>query len=563
MLKKRYGSRGYDEKKSGWRFVIAAVIIAALFWFGYQKFIQMNLGKANEAFAASDFDKAAKYFQRVSNLPLTKGRGLDGLGAVNLIQGNQKAARDHFQTILNRKPSKWGGDPKTLVDTFIAMGRYSAGESYREFLLQWFPEKKLKPFYADFAALALNARKPDVAKALLESAPGDDPRYPAVLKKLETIQRQGFIAMITDRNGQPIARFNLENKMPEYATENLFEGWPGLEGEEGLMAKWPEIDWEAQVQTTLDINLQKAARQAMGNYAGTMILLDPRSGDILAAYGTKDLDPFSTAFEPGSVIKVLTLGSILKENPDLKRYAPKDYPSSMTIGGKIFYDWTTQGRLKSVEEGMAVSCNLMFAQMGIDLGWPKLSSDLKRLFDRHLEAELLPEWSSLGHVFRDPEGAYELGRFSIGLDMMESTSLGISLIPSAIVNGGVLPHPRLVLGQVSLEGNVIVQTEPAQLGPIFKQEHLQTLTDAMIAAVDNERGTARRAKLDFVEAAIKTGTSGKRPFDSVMIGFMPVENPKIAFGFFLKSGGKAEINGARVAKNLQEQIKALAPAYLD
>jgi len=563
LVKRRFGSRGYGEKSKGWRFLILGALAAALLWFGYQKFIQMNLSKANEAFAASDYDRAAKYFQRVSSLPLTKGRGLDGLGAVKLIQGEKQAATKHFQSVLTRKPGKWGGDPKMIIDTFLANGRYQAGEAYREFLLQWFPEKKLKPFFAGFASLALGARKPEIARTYLEMAPEDDPRFSMVTSQLEAIQRQGYIPMIADRNGNPIAIYNLDNQNAEYASQKLFVGWPALAGDEGLMAKWPEIDWESQVQTSIDINLQKAARQAMGNYLGTMIILEPRSGDVLAAYGTDGLDPFSTTFEPGSVIKVLTLGSILKENPDLTRYAPKKYPSSMTIGGKIFYDWTTQGQLKTVEEGMAVSCNLMFAQMGIDLGWPKLSSDLKRLFDRHLEPGLLPQWSSLGHVLRDPEGAYELGRFAIGLDMMQSTSLGISLIPSAIVNGGTLPHPRLILGHLNLEGDGVGRTETAKLGPIFKTEHLQMLTAAMVEAVNDERGTARRAKVDFVNAAIKTGTSGERPFDSVMIGFMPVENPKIAFGFFLKSGGKAEIHGGRVAKNLQEQIKALAPTYLD
>lgn len=551
------------EGRSRWRILILGIFLSAIVWWGYQKFINMSLSKGNSALAAGELVRAEKYFQRVSNLPLTKGRGRDALGAIALLRDDRETAKNHFQAVLEKHSSKWGGDPVTVLEAFKATGKYQLGSLYREFLTQWREEKDLKPIYANFADLALGAREADHAKTYFDKADPKAPGYEALRQQIDTILRQGFIPMVVDRHGAPVIIHDLETDAPAYVSKTLFGGWPSLTDQEGFMKRWEQVDWQTKVQTTLDINLQKAAHQAFADYDGTMVLMDPKNGDILAAYGTPGLDPFSQSFEPGSVIKILTLGSILKADPDLSQYAPKKYPSSMTIGGKIFYDWTTQGMLGSVEEGMAVSCNLMFAQMGIDLGWPKLSKDLKLLFDRMLDPKLVPPWASVGHVSHDPEGAYALGRFAIGLDMMASTSLGVALIPGAIANKGVLPHPRLVLGYLNNQNALIQTSQQADLGALFQPEHLDMLKASMVAAVENPRGTARRAKVNFVDAAIKTGTSGDRPFDSVMVGMLPADNPKIVFGFYLKSGGKAEINGGRVAKNLQEQIKALAPDYLD
>lgn len=562
-MARRFGHSDYADKRKNWRFPIFGILTVAMLWWGYQKFISVNLSRANAALAAGDYERAGALFKRVSNLPLTKTRGQDGLGAIALLNDDPEKAKSHFQAVLERKPSSWGGDPKTLLNTFMAKGKYQAGITYKEFLSQWQPETKLEPVYLEFAALALGARQLDIAKSYLEKVDASRSEAAAFKKKLDTIEHQGFIPIMLDRHGAPMIVFDLSSNTPQYASPKIFAGWPAISEGEGLFQRWTEVDWATQIQATVDINLQKAAHQSFGNYVGTMVLIDPTSGEILAAYGTPGLDPFSESFEPGSVIKLLTLGSLLKGSPDLKKYAPKNYPSSITIGGKIFYDWTTQGMLQSVEEGMAVSCNLMFAQMGMDLGWPKLSVDLKRFFDRQLQPEVLPGWASLGRVQRDPEGAYELGRFAIGLDMMASTSLGIALIPAAIANQGTIPHPTLIAGYLNSSQQLIPAKRPPDLGRAFHTENVAQLKASMVAAVNDQRGTARRAKVEWVDAAIKTGTAGERPFDSIMVGMFPVENPKLVFGFFLKGGGKAEINGALVAKNLQEQIKALAPGYLD
>ena len=81
----------------------------------------------------------------------------------------------------------------------------------------------------------------------------------------------------------------------------------------------------------------------------------------------------------------------------------------------------------------------------------------------------------------------------------------------------------------------------------------------MIEVVENENGTARRARMEAVRIAAKTGTAGssQNGLDAIVIGFFPVEKPDYAFALRLEGGGKAEFNGAYV---LRDFLKLLYPS---
>lgn len=556
-----YGS----EKKFGLRWLFLTVFVVGLAWFAHRKYINHNLNNANTALQENNFSDARKYFNRAAAVPLSKNIGEDGLGAIALLEGSGDADV-HFQTILQDRPSRFGGDPGIILQKFLETGRYQQGRGYVAFLKEWRDQEALQPYVLDFATISLGSRELEEAKNFMGQALNfqkEEERYRRLSKQLETVENDGGIPVIIDRNNHPILFFQLREDKYEFDSPKLFEGWGEADGENGFLAGISETDLHNRITTTIDINLQKAAHQAMKGYEGTMVLMDPKTGDLLAAYGTEGQHPFRAGFEPGSVIKVLTYGIFLEEDGDVSGYAPKDYPGFEKIGGKLFYDWTTQGRLDTVDEGMAVSCNLMFAQMGIDLGWPKLSNGFRNIFGAQVHPDGFLGEAGYGRIVRDPENAYELGRIAIGLDLLETTSLGLVLIPGATANQGKLPLPRLIQHFANLEGNAY-KTVPAKSGgKLFSPETADALTQSMIESLRNERGTARRAEVDFLNSAMKTGTAGERPFDSIMIGLFPIENPKVAFAFYLNKGGKCEINGARVAKNLQEQIRALAPGYME
>ncbi|CAM2006763.1 penicillin-binding transpeptidase domain-containing protein [Acanthopleuribacter pedis] len=554
---------GSSEGRGGRRFLILLLVVAGAGYLGYRQFINMTLDKANEALVRRDYQNASLYFERVSGLPFNNGRGHDGLGVLKLLEDDREAAREHFRIVLEHKPSRFGGDPAAVLDLMIEEGRYEAGRIYLTFLQNWKEADALQPYLLDFAAIQLGVRDLKAAKPLLEkvTAQADNPRYEKVTALAKQYEEDGAVPVLLDRNGKAILQYDMQSEAYAFATPKLFAGWNDPNGEQGAPAMLSERERMSRIHTTLDLNLQQVAHQAMEGYNGTMIMVSPQNGEILAAYGTDGNNPFTRTFEPGSVIKVLTYGIFLENGGDVKPFAPRKYPGNMKIGDRILYDWTTQGQLNTVEEGMAVSCNLMFAQMGLEQGWPKLGEGYRGIFDDRVGANLLTA-ATPGRVNKEPENAYELGRIAIGLDFLDTSVVGLVMIPTAVANGGKVAEPWMLKAFSNLEDQPFHTPEPSPEQAIFSAQTAAKLVDSMAASMEAPRGTARRAKVDLVKAAMKTGTAGDRPHDSIMIGIFPVEKPKVAFAFFLDRGGKCEINGARVAKRLQEQMSALAPSYL-
>ena len=553
------------RKKVGSRVLVFLVFFILAAFFGYRHFFGSALKKANDALAAGDYAQSEVHFKKVIKLPFSKGIGRDGLGALALLQGQNDVAASHFQALLQQRPSRFGGDPELILAGFVDKGLYNEGKIYAEFLQQWKGDDQLTHLSVDLAAVYLGARSMDKAQAYLAKVPDqikNKPRFKNLSQLAKSYELSGKIPVLLDRNGAPVLNYNLKTEQYSFVSSRLFGGWESDSIQAAFASAFGESDRFNKIYTSLDLNLQRAASQAMQGYKGTMILSNPQTGEILAAYGTRDYNPFTAAFEPGSVIKILTYGFFLQDGGDPKPYAPKNYPGNVQIGGKIFYDWTTQGQLNSIDEGMAVSCNLMFAQMGLDLSWPRLKKGLSRLYDGQTKPGFWGE-AAFGEIIREPENAWDVGRIAIGLDLISTTSLGLSLIPNMVANNGTLLRPRLLTRFTNIEGTVYREVDAESLGHFLSEVVAEKVTDSMVQAVEFKKGTARRARVPIVKAAMKTGTAGDRPFDSIMVGLLPLPNPKLSFAFYLDEGGKCEINGAKVALLLQEQILALAPEYLE
>jgi len=80
---------------------------------------------------------------------------------------------------------------------------------------------------------------------------------------------------------------------------------------------------------------------------------------------------------------------------------------------------------------------------------------------------------------------------------------------------------------------------------------------AMVAVVEDPYGTGKRAKVDFMRFAMKTGTSGKKDegFDAIITGFFPAEKPRYAFAFRLEGGGKSELKGAQFVYDILNSFR--------
>jgi tetratricopeptide (TPR) repeat protein len=537
-------------------------------WYGHHAYLGHCLRKANHFLAVENLQQSRDFFQKAAAFPLSGGVGLDGLAGLALIRGDREEAQTHFDEALRRRPSHEGARVDLLLHHFLREGLYEEGGIYRDYLLSMRSLAKLQAHILDFAALSLGNRQLAEARRMLTNAPPamrSEPRYEELLAQADQWERVPLVPVVLDRAKQTIVHFDLVNQDYQFSTPVLFNGWPdpGMRASSSFLTTLERRDRFNLIVTTLDLNVQRSVHQAMRGFEGSFVVLDPASGALLAAYGSKGMDPFAWTFEPGSVVKLLTYGVLLQNQLPLAPYAPQTYPGSRLIAGKTFYDWTQHGLIADVDEGMAVSCNLMFAQMGIDLGLPRLQSAFEKVFtDRNLPAFFSP--TTQGRLRGQPSSAWEVGRFAIGLDYFEASALGLAQIAALVAAGGSLPEPHL-LEHIETHESHVYRRYQSTLPPlkVFAEQVNQALKSSMEAAVRHERGTARRVDAPYVKLALKTGTAGDPPYDAIMVGFLPADRPKLAFGFCLRRGGKSELNGAAVTHSFLEHIRVLAPAYLE
>jgi cell division protein FtsI/penicillin-binding protein 2 len=84
------------------------------------------------------------------------------------------------------------------------------------------------------------------------------------------------------------------------------------------------------------------------------------------------------------------------------------------------------------------------------------------------------------------------------------------------------------------------------------------IVQAMAAVVTRPKGTGRRAAVDGMTMALKTGTAGERAnggLEALIVGFAPVDHPRIAFGIIAEDAGPAEYAGAKIAHDFVAAIK--------
>ncbi|MCU1244562.1 MAG: FtsI5, partial [Acidobacteria bacterium] len=93
---------------------------------------------------------------------------------------------------------------------------------------------------------------------------------------------------------------------------------------------------------------------------------------------------------------------------------------------------------------------------------------------------------------------------------------------------------------------------------LASQEAAETMARAMVAVATKPKGTGRRAPVEGLTMAMKTGTAGSRQdggLESVIIAFAPAENPRIAFGMIAEDAGPAEFAGAKIAHDFLAAMK--------
>lgn len=378
-----------------------------------------------------------------------------------------------------------------------------------------------------------------------------------------------------------------DSKYGDYAIEDAFGGYLSGEIGQSIGARFatavlhrPTVG--ADVVLTIDSAIQQAAEVALGDGPGAIVVLDPKTGEILALASHPYFDPntlqkdypqlakasdnplFNRAtqglYPPGSTFKTVTLSAGLElgyYNPQTKFICNDQI---YVEGFPVRCEDYNQGTF-DLTHAYAFSCNACFGQIGLRIGGRDLAEYARRFgFDTSVPLELPTSVSQVAHT--DPETRLIgtlLAQTAFGQGELLASPLQMALVAAAIGNNGVVPTPRLVAEVRSPDGTIVFSSSARPWRTAVRPETARTVLDMMVAGV--EVGLAGAAKVPGYTVAGKTGTAEVapgRPTHAWFIGVAPADNPRLAIAVIKEGGG----GGGLVATPIAQKVLAQALASL-
>jgi len=307
---------------------------------------------------------------------------------------------------------------------------------------------------------------------------------------------------------------------------------------------------------TLDRSVQYIAKQELeraletyGAESGTVVIMEPQTGAILASvsYPTYDPNAFAHAdpqllsdpvvskmWEPGSIFKIVTWAAGLDSgtiSPGTTFYDE----GALEVGGRVIRNWDRQGHgLVTMTDGLVQSLNTVAAFTSTSMGKESFYTYLRRFgFGTITGVDLDSEGPGMVKQPGDPNWfPSDLGTNSFGQGIAVTPMQMVAAV-AAVANRGTLMKPQIVSEYVAKEesGSRMVPIEPGIVRRAISQETAETMTNLLVRVV--EEG-AVKAQVPGYRIAGKTGTAqipapyGYEPDSTIasFVGYAPADDPQ-------------------------------------
>ena len=359
------------------------------------------------------------------------------------------------------------------------------------------------------------------------------------------------------------------------------------------------------LRLTIDIELTQSIERAMRPHAaGSAVVVDVRTGRLLAMYSKPDFDPndlsggagrdriresfnklytdplrpmldknVSGAFQPGSTFKPFSALAALED----KIVDPAEHERCdgyLSFGRRIFHCTHVHGKV-NMHDAIAESCNIYFFKLAESVGMDRIARVATEFgLGQKTGLGVNPEsggriptrsWYALRY-----RGQFRIGftlNTAIGQGATTVTPLQLALAYGALGNGGTVYSPQIVRAVETTDGSVVQDFPPrvrqkAKIAP----ENLARVNDALFAVVNDPKGTAYPVRDPALDMAGKTGTAqtgyvntgGDDPKKAWYLArdhawfasYWPAKSPEIAVVVLVEHGG----SGPTVAAPLAVQI---------
>ncbi len=354
---------------------------------------------------------------------------------------------------------------------------------------------------------------------------------------------------------------------------------------------------------TIDLDVQRAAEEALGNRRGAVVAMDPGTGEILALVSHPNFDPnlfprgisardwerltndpshplynraIQSVYPPGSTFKIIVSLAGL----DTGIIKPDD---KVTCNGFIRYGkhtfrcWKKGGHgTVSFHRALVESCDVYFYTMGERIGYDRVALYAKKLGLGALTGIRLPDekpgfvptpaWKE--QKLKEPWYPGDTYINSIGQGFLLMSPIQAARMIAAVANGGIFYRPELILKSRDREsGSVtIYQPERSELRAVIDKSALDEVRRALIGVVNEPGGTGQASRIAAFLVAGKTGTAqviaqkepGKRLTEHLedhawFVAYAPADSPKIAVSVLVENGGHGGAAAAPVARKVIEE----------
>lgn len=329
------------------------------------------------------------------------------------------------------------------------------------------------------------------------------------------------------------------------------------------------------VVTTLDVDLQQVASDALGDRRGAVVVMEPDTGKILAMVSKPGYNPNTLGadwdslisgdntqaqllnratqglYPPGSTFKIVTALQYIREHPQNWREYTFDCNGLFEYGDYTIscYHGNAHGH-QNMEQAFANSCNGAFASMGLELNL----GDMRTLAGQLLFGTELPlslAYSKSSYTMQAGADAWEILQTSIGQGSTQMSPMHNAMLTAAIANGGVLMKPYLIDHVENVAGEEVKKFLPSAYGSLMSATESGELAGLMREAVVSGTGSAVRT--DAYAVAGKTGSAefetGKESH-AWFTGYAPADHPRIVVTVIVEESGSGGQIAAPVARSI-------------
>lgn len=343
------------------------------------------------------------------------------------------------------------------------------------------------------------------------------------------------------------------------------------------------------VYTTLDLALQQAASDALGDNRGAVIVTEVNTGNILCMVSKPDFDPNDIEAEweqlgadtdsgtlvnrvtqglyaPGSTFKIFDAIELMDEDmaaANAFSYNCIGYDNNFTLedGQPIHcYHWTAHGTV-SLEKAFAKSCNCAFVNIGNSLNRDSFCTLLNNMMFGEALPYDLPSGTSSYTLTADTTKE-DVTQLSIGQGSTLMTPMHLNMITAAIANGGTVHKDQIIASVKTGTGSTLSETKPEDYRTVMTAEVAAKMREMMRDVI--AEGTATKLSSRPYNPCGKTGSAeivtGESTSHAWFTGFAPEENPEIAITVIVEGAGTGGVSAVPVVRSVLDKYFGYTPA---